>query len=219
LWKGCYCRRTAQFALQKNTGTPLTAEVGTATYQLPRCCRAAARGAAARGAAARTRRSRGCRAKRGGLLAPQAYKILGRVRKACSLYSPNTEPVLRRAHKLQFVRSVYHLVCVMCSMGVAYRLASLEVSSLLFSWISGSQEVRQPPLPAGVRLAGCSALLCSQLCSIHRSNCWAACANTISPILHSTASFREWTTAGGKGNPVLVSGSLLLLLSCYHSKK
>ena len=42
----------------------------------------------------------------------------------------------------------------------------------------GSLEVRQPPLPAGMRLAGCSALLCSiQL----------ACANTAhhSPYAHS----------------------------------
>jgi hypothetical protein len=31
--------------------------------------------------------------------------------------------------------------------------------------------------------------------------------------------FREWGTAGGKGQSVLVGGSLLLFMSCYHSKK
>jgi hypothetical protein len=35
------------------------------------------------------------------------------------------------------------------------------------------------------------------------------------------SSFREWATAGGKGQcvRVLVSGSLLLLMFCYHSKE
>jgi hypothetical protein len=34
-------------------------------------------------------------------------------------------------------------------------------------------------------------------------------------VLFYLASFREWATAGGGGQSVLVSGSLLLLMSCY----
>jgi hypothetical protein len=61
-----------------------------------------------------------------------------------------------------------------CSMNVAYRLASLEVSSLVLSRAPLRKPQRQTPLPAGMRLAGCSALLCSALsCSIQ-----LACANT-----------------------------------------
>jgi hypothetical protein len=33
------------------------------------------------------------------------------------------------------------------------------------------------------------------------------------------ASFREWATAGGGMQYVLMSGSLRILLSCYHGKK
>jgi hypothetical protein len=37
-------------------------------------------------------------------------------------------------------------------------------------------------------------------------------------VFSCIASFREWATAGGKGQSVLVGGSLLLLMSCYLSR-